>query len=116
MGVAMADFGLRKPNGEWFIGINIYTQSMICTGDPFNTNILFMNLVQTQKLLYKDFPKKQEKNKYLVDFEIVDRKCLIDDRVKFIKQQALAAELLTKKQETQIETTPEVVHNTQTPG
>jgi len=107
----MADFGLRKETGEWVVGVDIAKSTLITTGDPYNTAIVFLNLVQAQKCLYSDFPKKQVKTKWLEDFVIADREQLNKDRIAFIKQQALADQLLNKNNQAQVENVPEVSDN-----
>lgn len=105
----MANFGLRKVTGEWVVGVDILKSVLVITGDPYSSEILFMNLVQAQKSLYTDFPKKKEKTEWLQDFEIADRFQLIKDRIAFIKQKV--KQDADKKNQPQVEITSNLPDN-----
>lgn len=80
----MAQFGFRKENGDWFLGIHPMTWQLYVTKNPFNENIIKLNLVQAQTQYYEDFPAKKVVREFFKNFQIADMKQLAEDQKNFV--------------------------------
>ena len=98
----MSQFGFRKETGEWFVGMGAKDGKFYITNNPFNKNIVKLNLVQCQKQYYVDFPKKTQVNEWFKNFQIADMKQLELDQtnytIRVIEQAKAQTEMNLKQQ------------------